>query len=73
MIRGHRVRSPTRRPEESLPGDVDVGGAMLRLSRRTFFSALWAKAAVYPSQSDFHNSRSWDLGQPDLSRGAKVP
>ena len=62
-----------RQPDASFPGDVGVGGAMLRLSRRTFFSALWAKVAVYPSQSACQYPGSRDLAQPDLSRGAKVP
>ena len=50
-----------------------TGGPVLWRNHRTALSTLWARAAIYPSQSTLYNPRSRDLAQPSLSRDARVP
>ena len=54
-------------------GNVGSGGPTPRLNVRTSLSTLWATAAMYPSQSTFHNPRNRDWAQPRRSDEANVP
>ncbi len=59
---------------ESLPwGFNGAVGPVPWRNLRTALSALWARAAIYPSPSTRHNPRSRDLSQPGLSRDGRVP
>ena len=67
-------------PEGSLqlPGVLGVadrppGGPAPWLNLRTIFNMLWARTAIYPSQSTFPNLRSRDRAQLNRSSEAKVP
>ena len=40
-----------------------AGGPVPWRNRRTALSTLWARAAIYPSQSTLHYPRSRDLAQ----------
>ena len=53
-------------------GSPGSGSRVRWFSLRTIFSRLWAKAAIYLSQSTFHNPHSQGRAHPSRSRDAKV-
>ena len=56
-----------------MAGDVEQGRPTPLASLRTSFSTLWAKAAMYPSQSTLHKLRSLDRAQLSRSIEASIP